>query len=157
MPLLSRKAELFIRLFRRFLLEESSTVPSEPAGVSKVIVPITNADELVATYGVKEGISAVTAQGLYQPLTVPAKKRWKVGFIMADRASGTFTVNRFYYSDVSENKSLILYQTTGAVTIFTYLYNLVMDEGDRIGVLVDSYTGAGNLECRAVIAEEDAY
>jgi len=73
----SKEYEVYRRLYARYLLEPFPVEGSQ-AWVSPVIVPVTNADELLASSQIVAQAEDISASaGVYVPyFTVPAGRRW---------------------------------------------------------------------------------
>lgn len=92
--------------------------------------------------------------GTYVPmLTVPAGKRWTVNFLMR---SLTTANSRLVALDSSQGASTML-EPVGTAETFHYNLNLLLDEGDTLGMLTTGDGGDASKRILAWVIEEAAY
>ncbi len=148
------------RLFRRFRLRDHPVIP-DPLYFNKIILPITNIDELLKDpVYFDSGPIATSGAGGYKMYTVPAGIRAKLLSLSTKRTSGNFTFNGIYVVDADDNIGVAIDAFT-AVPLNAKqspLYQAIpMKERWYIQVNVDTVTVDGNLEIEAVFEYEDAY
>lgn len=156
--MLSRRAEIWIRLMRRFLLEETS--PSKArAEVAKTITPITDADKLARVLKIENLTDvSVTALGTKVLTTVPAKKRWIVHALYIWLSAGDFTLTTIWLRSVA-GVVVAVKNPASATTQYYFPIDgmLELEEGWQIAIQVPVFTTTGTISSRVYYEEEDAY
>jgi hypothetical protein len=153
-----QKASIIQRLIRRFNLQSGSF--NEEFSLSETVIPITNVDELLEAVKIDlQTPASVSATGWVLLATVPLGKKWTLVSFKARLSSGTYTFNAIgLEKEASINKVSVL-ESASSVTSLIYAPHtkLVLEQGDKIYVYVDAYTGTGNLQYQAVYYESDAF
>lgn len=158
----SRQFALWERMYERFRLEPLPAGLVSRPGVSQIIVPTSNADELLARpIGVL--VTGVTASaGLSGGLvadTVPLGRRWKLQILQALRVSGDNTLDGFLIRDTSEGVTMrIDIQTAAAELVLRFPQPMTLEETDTIQINL-SGAGAGEtiFSFRMWLIEEDRF
>lgn len=156
----SKAFQVWQRMYIRYLLEPLPAAESEGVTVGKMIVPVTQADELLAAHGIVTGTATYTAgqSVVLNPLTVPTGRRWTlIGFDCEAQFTGDNEVDRFLVRDLSNSgRTVILSEFTGAAREQYWLPTpLKMEEGDSVQCRLDG-TGvsAGSVRLQAWVADE---
>jgi len=153
----SYRFEAWKRLSQRYLLEPV-VEPGESTTLSKLIVPVTIADELLRSFKHVIAVASVTGVANIYVHTVPANKRWFLHALYAVRDGGTWTMDAF---GLYAGGSTVLWfdQRATPVTEFYSVPNqpLPLDVGHQIAVRVPVHSVTGNMSCVALYTEEDVY
>jgi len=162
MTLPSRRFNLWQRMYARFSLEPAPAQMTEPPGVATVIVPVTDADELLADPGIQFEFSITVGAGVSANtimLTVPAGKRWKLYTLLCNRTSGDNLCDGFALGDVSVGDIITIDIQTAAVDVVLRLpVPLTLEENDTIRFHTDgSGVSGSDFNTRAWITEEDRF
>ena len=140
----SRALEVWRRLYTRFNLEPAPA--SVSPDVSKTIVPITSADELLKEYGADSQDTdeiAIGASGTVVISTVPSGERWVVYTMNIFRVSGDNQVTTITLTDVSRGLLPAIDAFSGTSgRVFILATPLTLEEGDQISVTTD---GSGSV------------
>lgn len=146
----SESFEVFARLLNRYGIEPD-VIPQHPL-LSRVIVPITNLDELAQDLSITSDTKDISAgSGVSEYFVVPDGKLWKIHLI--DRPATAASSSLVFTIDGTNIK---LDQQT-AINFFHWPRGLPMKENTSIGML---NTGDGGDTARTLIvyyAEIDAY
>lgn len=155
--------EALQRLTNRFKLQSYPINYSTALWLPPQVVPVTSIDNLLRTPKMQERNSSVTANGKYSALLVPTGKRWWVYMIHAKKHAGdTFDWNELYYRDAdypTVDMAISVLAANVEEQVFEFSSPVPMDAGDRVLVDVENIGGGPpyQLECQALIEEEDAY
>jgi len=125
----SRALGVWRRLYRRYSLEPFPA--SVSPDVSKTIVPITNADVLLATASVRtSGLVALTAAGgLTTMHTVPAGERWTLSGFDIFRVDGDRLLNNVSLVDPVNSLPVALDRPANVTSLTTIFASpMVLDE-----------------------------
>lgn len=157
----ARRFDLWRRLYTRFLIEPFPAGDAVPA-VSTLIVPVTQADELLSEpRGFEETTEASAALAANLSIaTVPAGNRWRLQTINVLRTSGDNTFSRFLIQDASRGGLSIAIDTFASVTGATLRLDTIirMDEGDAVRILMDGAgVAASNMRVQLWLEEEAAF
>lgn len=138
--MLSNRSIVWIRLLRRYLLEESGPAADEErASVSKMIQPITDADMLLRDFKTASVLLDISG-GAVTAFTVPPKKRWYVSVITKDSTTVNAAGMHLSYQGIN---CRIMTQTTGGQVVLPP--HLVLSEGTLIkadgGNIADTVIG----------------
>lgn len=152
---LTRKWAIWRRIAARLELENEAVIVGERPTVSLQIVPVFNIDDLLRNSNNQE--SAATdlsaAAGTYVAmLTVPDGKRWYVRHMYR---SSTVANSEMLFSVNSEPV-----QVSGpgtAAEAFSPGQELVLDEGDTMGMLTTGNGGDTGVTIKVHYLEEDAF
>ena len=145
----SRALEVWRRLYTRYNLEPGpATVGPD---VLKTILPVTQADELLARHrGIVEDTTITGVGAGIVVHTVPVGIRREIITIRFHRVSGTWTIDMVSANDVSESAEVSLRDQGATANVFVAAWSapIVLEEGDQITVDVatESVNGEGRLE-----------
>ena len=146
----SRALEVWRRLYTRYNLEPGpATVGPD---VLKTIIPVTQADQLLARHlGVVEDTSLTAVAAGVVVHTVPVGLRRTIYTMRFHRLSGgTWTIDLISLLDVSEGASVSIIPQAASDNVFAASWSapLVAEAGDQVTVDVatHSVTGDGRLE-----------
>lgn len=147
----SKRFEVWSRLYGRFLLEPLPAGPPQ-AAVSPLIVPVTQADELLRQPEGRSENPTISGTGTVTMYTVPVGERWRLYAIAAVRNSGSFTFNDFRVLDTSRGESCRVDQfTTTTARSFVAGTPIPLDEGDAVQLRVDVHSSSGTLNTQVWI------
>jgi len=149
-----RKPEILRRLVNRYGIE-----PLLTAGgflLSHVIVPITDADELLQTPGVANATTDISAAVVYLPIfVVPKGKRWRLLAIHRAGTTGTSRVR------VTPAPGLLAFRmgpgATGESTWFAGTDKHYVEEGGDVGMDTTNNGADTAIQCQVWYLEEDAH
>jgi len=147
----SKRFEVWSRLYGRFLLEP------QPAGfpqaaVSPLIVPVTQADDLLRLPEGRSENPTISGISTLTMFTVPPGERWRLYAMSAIRNSGSFTFNDFRVLDSSRGESCRLDQfTTTTARSFVPGTPIPLDETDDVQLRVDVFSSSGTLNVQVWI------
>jgi len=143
----SKRFEVWSRLYGRYLLEPLPAGPPQ-AAVSPLIVPVTQADELLRLPEGQINNFTVTGVATISPFTVPVGERWKLYAMAATLGSGTYTFNDFRVLDTSSGNSCRLDQFS-STTVRSLLLPapIPLDETDVVQIRIDAESVNGTLTC----------
>lgn len=141
------------RLTRRFRLldVEKSTIP-EALGLSKIITPVTNADQIISDPKASNTAKDLhAAAGTYVPFfTVPTGKRWHI--------TGWFRGGTAANSEIDITINSVQAQITAqASNSNTQAMDFDLAPGDSIGMLTTGNAGDTSIAMSILYNEEDAY
>lgn len=125
---------------------------------SDILIPITNADELVKTPLIATvGPVAISATGKLNIVSVPVGKRWTVYAAEVLLSSGTYTFNAIYATAKDGSTACTMYYVAAGSTrlVTSGMAPFILNEGMQLGVEVLSFTGAGNATFFYAYVEED--
>lgn len=153
----SKRFDVWRRLYTRFLLEP---LPAEgsSAGVSSVILPVTDADRLLRTPEIEIFQVSVTGTGLTAFATVPAGRRWMINELRVARASGTMTHQGITFTapDGSE-MTVYSYASQAEAELWECFKQQTLDPGWIISVSFDAHSVTGNVDLQVFREAEDAF
>jgi len=126
--------------------------------VSKTIVPITNADELLRRPRGFVETYAINGVGAKDLATVPVGLRWRLFSIDFGLDTGTWTFTTLMVRDSSLGLNVIL-DSFAAATSRTLLLPAVitLEAGDQVMAGIDSHSVAGNSTATLWLEEEDTF
>lgn len=157
MALISKAHAVWSRLITRFTLEGTSA-PQDVAQVSKTIVPVTNADELLAEYeSADSGNISAPTDGFYPLFVVPKGERWRILAIDIFFSSGTYTFDLLQF--IAHNGVIItLWYTTTPITrvIQTFPWDAVLRQDEYIRIET-TVSASGNIRATLLYRKEKAY
>jgi len=151
----SRELEVWRRLYERYSLEPGPA--SVSPDVSKTIMPITNADELLQRPRGVVGGNTPGADGGITIATVPQGIRWRLQSLVVRRASGVFDFDRVILQDVVNNLDVIV-DIFADETNFRVVPSLtgtpIMNPGDLIRTNITNFVSTGTINSHVWIVEE---
>ena len=143
------------RLISRYNLQGYPIEPAQTMVLQRQIVPITNVDELLKK--AKNAIgdySLVAAAGTYIVYhTVPGGKRWTVKRCYRDASIGTTEVHIFRVATALN----MPWGGSGTAAIGVEMYDVVLNEGDTMGLTTTGNGADTNIYLWADYEEEDAF
>jgi len=154
----SRDLEVWRRLYTRYTLEPGPA--SVSPDVSKTIVPVTQADLLLARHRGLVTVTVVTGTGVDLVVhTVPDGIRRTFVTMRVTRVTGTWTIDMVSLVDVSEAATVGLMDQAGTDNIFLPAQSapVVAEEGDQVTVDVATESVNGNLQFEAWVIDEDLF
>jgi hypothetical protein len=103
-------------LAERFGLEDTTPGETEPASVSKIIIPVTDVDKVARDADVyTTGSVSLTGTGAQTLFTMTADEEWTILAYDIGRVSGDRTVDTVYLRDPDNHPCVIRGQTASAV------------------------------------------
>lgn len=146
--------DLIKRLVGRFQLETTPRSASFPTQLTPVVVPVTNADELLADHKtIAETADISAASGWTILFTVPDNKRWTI--IVLQRPTTTANTAAYLYRAATAIRhGFQILSTTNALED---CYRIVMNQGDRLEALNTNEGGDAARQFILYYEEEDAY
>lgn len=159
----SKAFQVWQRLYLRFLLEPLPATETPGVTVGKMIVPVTQADELLASYGIKSSVFTYTAGQAVQinVHTCPDDKRWTLFGVDGEaQLTGDNLTDRFMILDASAGQQGAILTDFTAVARKAYWLPqpLKMEAGDNIQIrLSGAGVAAGQLRTNMWLAEEDIF
>jgi len=149
-------ADIDNRLVKRFSLGPDIQV-NNPYWLQRVILPVTNVDELLRDIKVETVTVACNGSTMVAGLVVPASKRWIVHGLMLTRSTGDRVLSDLSVYDGANH--FYIDKSIGGTAFFSGIlgHAFPMDELWGIYFNVSGGTTDGNWVVRALIAEEDAY
>ena len=154
----SRALDVWRRLYTRYSLEPGPA--SIAPDVLKTIVPVTQADLLLARHKGIETDTTTTATGLHIAHTVPAGLRQAFITLMIQKtAGGTWTMDRVRAADVSEgtNVAISVQAQTDNFYFVAWAAPLELEEGDSIQIFIDTFVSGSNCALEAWVIEQDIF
>ena len=153
--------QAFARLYDRFRVEAGAPAHGKASLLAPYILPITNMDELlVSIEGVTE-TTAVTAAGGLKIFNPPNTERWNLRFVQIILDTGTYTWDEVTLHDgISAVRVVLSRPASVTETLIEFPGAGVKLDGrrsDAIRVVIDAFTGAGNLKVNAWVDVEKAY
>lgn len=140
---------IFSRLAKRFQIRQAA---SEQLESGQVLVPITNADELVRER--KEQVETATATNKTSNFTVPLGKLWRVWIVSVEREQADGT--NYTYLNHPNGDSIMIATTPTSKTHFQTFYGgLPVQEGWTVQVIAGTGT-SGGITNAIYYEEEDA-
>ena len=140
---------IFARLAKRFEIRQDAAQSLESGGV---LVPITNADELVRLR--KEQVETATATNKTSNFTVPLGKLWRVWIVSIERQQADGT--NYTYINAPNGDSILIATTATSKTHFqTFHGGMPVQEGWTIQVTAGTGT-SGGITNAIYYEEEDA-
>lgn len=158
----SKQFELWQRMYERFQLEPLPAGLVDAPGVSQIIVPMTDADELISSPGARLTVSVAVGAGVAGMTvadTVPTGRRWKLIALQAIRVTGDNTLDGFGIADTSAGVSMRFDIQAAATEIVLFLPQpLTLEETDTWRINTSGAgVGASTFGARAYIVEEDRF
>ena len=154
----SRIFSLWQRLYSRFLIEP---FPAEGGGpsVSTTIQPITDADELLRTYGIIEvNTASFDADAEQAAIVVPTGERYRVYAYNFAPISGDRTIDATRLSDASFGGSMTIEDFTATQTRSSLLAQpFVLEEGDGLSLISDGGAAATVIRVQVWASVEAAF
>lgn len=154
----ARRFDIWRRLYRRFAIEPYPPGLEVPA-VATVITPVTDADELLRSYGhFSASTASFDADGVQTALVVPSGKRMRFFALSAFRSSGDRSIIRWILTDASAGINFVL--DTFAATNENYLrleQPFILEEGDSVNIQSSGGAAATVYLVRSWVSEEDAF
>jgi len=146
------------RLYARYGLEPSQPLGTQPE-LATVVVPVTQADELLKRYVASTGITAVTGNDIVTIYTVPQGERWTFTSMNILLSSGTFDTQGLRFFDASENVEIQPFNYTATTTqlVPQDVLPVTLDELDEVRVQVANFAVGGNQAIMAWRAVENAF
>ena len=153
----SRALEVWRRLYTRYTLEPGPA--SIAPDVLKTIVPVTQADLLLARHLGVTTTTPVSATGSLVVHTVPAGVRRSFVTLTLQRTGATFTFDLVNVIDVSEGVTVRIapQAQTDNFQLDPQSAPLQLEEGDQISVNVDTQSGSPNMLMAAWVIDEDLF
>lgn len=150
----SKRYDAFIRLYTRYLLEPQPAPADSPVGVSKVITPVTQADDLLKQPKVNFNTKDLTASaGTYTSFfTVPAGKRWVILNISRAGSVGTTNVRLR-----NAAQGLVVTLVPLGTAAIDRQGRWVLDEKDTLGMNTSGDAGDTGIQLDIHYLEEDAF
>ena len=127
--------------------------------VSKLIQPVTQADELLKRHGIFSGSTpSFDADGQQTALTVPEGERHTYFAFSCFRSSGNRTVVRWELTDVSDGNSFVI-DTFAAASedYFSFQAPITLEEGDSVSLRSSGGSTASVYLVRSWVSREDAF
>lgn len=153
----SRIFELWRRLYTRFLIEPLPAQMTDQPSVSTMIVPITDADELLIERTIQSVDRTITAPGQFLAYTVPAGKRATIRAASLFQLTGTYTIDAWLLVDGTTSVTLQrLASVTASATNFEG-QQIKAETGWQLRVNVDAESVNGDLRLGVLVEEEDAF
>jgi len=140
------------------LYRDKLVVPDAPSFIEtkSPIVPVMNLDPIKRTKCVSS-TTAVSATGWKVVHTVPTGKNWYLRSLDSYQSGGTFTYQEIRIT--ISGASCSIDQFTAATVEQTLLsgQTIYLPAGATVDIYVGAYTNPGDIVCRLLIEEEDAY
>lgn len=112
-PLPSKAFALWSRLGTRFELEPNPVQGPSAPEVSRTVVPVTNADELLKKIQIHTTTTAALSVGMKTVVTVPTTERWLVYGYQAVRSTGDRNINMTRVQGGGNACPIDVYSATG--------------------------------------------
>ncbi len=143
------------RLFRRFKLRDHPEL-TDPMFFQKVIIPVSNIDDLLKDPVLTVTAAAVAGTGWVTLHICPKGKKEEIKTLYIEVSSGTFTFTDISIHDGTTQVNIEKPSagTTRQVAVYA---GITLKEDWTIRVYVNSYTNPGNLESEVMTLREDAY
>lgn len=153
----SRALEVWRRLYTRYLLEPFPA--SVSPDVSKTIVPVTQADDLLKKSLAFIGSATATATGDLELAAVPVGKRWTLDGVHVRRATGDSDADRVILRDASAGLDIIIDQfgDTSARTVEARVGTLVLEELDTVRINVSLFVSSSLWLAHLWVTEQDLF
>ena len=153
----SRALEVWRRLYTRYSLEPGpATVGPD---VLKTIVPVTQADLLLARHRGIETVTAIAATGVVVVHTVPVGIRRTFITLSMLRSGATFTFDIVNVVDVSEGQTVRIapQAQTDNFVLGVQSAPIELEEGDQISVNVDTQSGTPDMILQGWVIDQDLF
>lgn len=126
------------------------TLDDRFTGILQDLTPITDADRLAWEPQATAEATSMTTAGNTTRYTVPAGERWIIQLLTFQRTGGDYDyrihITRADVIGGADQEVDVMTNESGTGVIqFPQLKGVVLFPGDRIGVNVSSFVGAGNL------------
>jgi len=150
----SKEFDVWSRLYNRFSLEP------HPAGVgpsvSKTIVPVTQADLLLAQPQGRTAVANLTAaSGTYVAMhTVPKGERWHVTHVLR---GGTDSVTSIHVLGLEPSPGTLLALTADGTAPERLTVSFILDEGDSMGLLTTGGAGDTARNLTILYSKEESF
>lgn len=150
----SKQFTIWQRLYTRFTLEPAPVLGSQ-AAVSTVIVPVTQVDALleVRVAGLATLDLDVAGAILIAGYTVPAGKRARLLY----GRKGTTTASTTISATIGGVTLILSDAATAGVFLANGAENIILDEGDILGVISTDDVGDGARQFMFVVMESESF
>jgi len=159
----SKRFDVFQRLYTRYTLEPLPAAGSI-VGLSPIIIPITNVDELLRRSRVIQDTVSFEdiSTGQTTGLVCPAGLRRQVTVVEFTRLSGDRNQDILSVIDanggsVANQPIRLNIQTAASFLLVTFGQPVQMDEGDSLAFTITGGTTDGDWQARILCSEEDAF
>ena len=150
----SRSLDVWRRLYTRYSLEPFPA--SVSPDVSKTIIPVTQADELLKAPTVQLSGAVVTETGNVNMFTVPNGERWTFYGYETDRVSGDRNINAVSVN-LGGAQCAIAEFTAAASHQLLLPQRLILTQGSTIVQFVTGGATDGTWQMRAIVEVETGF
>ena len=153
----SRALAVWRRLYTRYALEPGPA--SVGPDVLKTIIPVTQADLLLARHRGVVDETTVVGVGAHLAHTVPQGLRRAVVTLLAVRTGGTWTLDLVNVIDVSEGATVRISTQAASDNLFLPAHSapIVLEEGDQISINIATHSVDGTCRLEVWVIDEDLF
>ena len=150
----SRASDMWRRLTGRYSLAVADEYAS--MAVSSIIVPVTDADDVMASYTGLIATVSITNTFATTIFTVPVGHRYLVYTHYLDKSTGTWTMDSLQILPSGGSTGIIFDKFVGSTQETSqYPQLLPMNQGDQMQINLENVSVAGNLSARFWIRDVD--